>query len=390
MKKMILTMIAAVLLSVGISWTCFGTGGNRNMEVSVLDGKIIVSTFGDFGGKDWIGIYKPGETPGTETASIVWWYTGEKGGTVTLPDDMGKVNANRADEFIDGGKLRPGEYVIIALADDGYGRIEEIEPEQIVISPNEADIAIDYDASSFIDSEFQQIHWNGSKLNDYENGESPRAALKNILDPDGIFDDAVGKGLTLKLEGWVGFEQDIVAFGSIVNSTVAWSDAFDKGSNSDIRSEDKGGRYAKQYSVEIDISGLTGEYTAGVIAALADGTLVKLNSTAEPEKNTFISFIGPEPKVTATPEVTPTPTPGATDAATDAPSTAPTDQPPVNTDVPATEAPTDAADDETPSGGTGDNDSRGEKGPFIWVIVGIIAVLLIAGAAILIVKGKKK
>ena len=49
MKKMILTMIAAVLLSVGISWTCFGTGGNRNMEVSVLDGKIIVITFGDFG-----------------------------------------------------------------------------------------------------------------------------------------------------------------------------------------------------------------------------------------------------------------------------------------------------------------------------------------------------
>ena len=299
MKRFFLIILGIAVVLSGMYGFNTARAEDRSMEVSVIDGKIIVTSSGDFGIKDWIGIYKPGEGPGTETASLVWWYTGGNGGTVTLPDDVSRIYNNRLDEFISDGKIIPGEYKIFALADDGYELIEEISPVEITVGPAEADIAIDYDASSFIGSEFRQIYWNGEKFNNYEGGEKPAVALAGILNADGKVDDAGGTGVKLGLAGWVGFEQDIVAFGSIVNDAVIWSDAFDKGTDNDIKSEDKGGRFARKYEVEIDLSKLTGEYTAGVIVALSDGTLVKLNSTASPAENTFISFIGPDKDNTA-------------------------------------------------------------------------------------------
>ncbi|MBR7077426.1 MAG: hypothetical protein IKI41_01630, partial [Clostridia bacterium] len=63
--------------------------------------------------------------------------------------------------------------------------------------------------------------------------------------------------------------------------------AFDKGAKSDH------GEFAKQFSVTVDISKYVNDYEVGVCAKLADGTVVLLNSTAAPEKNTFIKFAGP-------------------------------------------------------------------------------------------------
>ncbi len=154
-------------------------------------------------------------------------------------------------------------------------------------------LTADYDESSVVGSEFQQIYWNGVKFNNYEGGETPLAALKTILNGDGRVDDAGGSGASLGLEGWVGFDKEIVEFGAVVNDTISWSKDFDKGSDSAITAADKGGQNAKYYKVDVDITKMTGYYSIGVAAKLADGTVVKLNSKANEELNTFILFIGP-------------------------------------------------------------------------------------------------
>lgn len=156
------------------------------------------------------------------------------------------------------------------------------------------EIVIDYDAGPYVGSEFRQIYWNGFAFNNYEGGEAPWTALAPILTNDGYVDDRGGSGQTLGLEGWVGFDQAITAFGAMINGDIEWDESFDKGSSAEIKSDDKGGRYAKFYSVNIDISKARNRYTAGVAVALADGTVVKLNSTDYPEANTFISFLGIE------------------------------------------------------------------------------------------------
>ena len=156
------------------------------------------------------------------------------------------------------------------------------------------EMVIDYDAGPYVGSEFRQIYWNGFAFNNYEGGEAPWTALAPILTNDGYVDDRGGSGQTLGLEGWVGFDQAITAFGAMINGDIEWDESFDKGSSAEIKSDDKGGRYAKFYSVNIDISKARNRYTAGVAVALADGTVVKLNSTDYPEANTFISFLGIE------------------------------------------------------------------------------------------------
>ncbi len=299
MKKVIIVLLGICMIMTAIAGTRTVRAADYSLEVSVLDGKMIIDADGDFGDKDWIGIYKQGESPDPNNGgvgSIVWWYINEFPDTVTIPDDVDSLTKNeRFGEFIVDGKIVPGAYSVIAMENDGYNMIGELEPVTVNIESSEAENAVDYDASSYEGMEFQQIYWNGIKFNNYEGGESPLTALGTILTPDGVVDDAGGSGVSLGLAGWVGFDQEIVAFGSIVNGNITWNDAFDLGTNDTIKAEDKGGKYAKQFKVDIDISTIYGNYTAGVVAGLADGTTVKLNSTSNPENNTFISFIGPVP-----------------------------------------------------------------------------------------------
>lgn len=298
MKKLIPVILGIVVLLTAMAGTGIARAEDQSLEVSVIDGKMIVTVSGDFGGTDWIGIYKEGESADPNNggiASLVWWYVNEMKNTVTLPDDVKSIRNNRIDEFIADGKIISGSYTVICMADDGYELKDGMDPVTVNIEAPEADSAIDYDASSFAGIEFQQIYWNGNKFNNYEGGETPLAALGNVLNPEGRVEDRGGSGTSLGFEGWVGFDQQIVAFGSIVNDTVIWNDEFDLGTNDAIKAEEKGGKYAKQFRVDIDISKATGNYTAGVVVALADGTVVKLNSSANPEDSTFVSFIGPDP-----------------------------------------------------------------------------------------------
>ena len=396
MKKLIPIILGLAVLLTATAGTGIVRAEDQSLEVSVIGGKMIVTVGGDFEDKDWIGIYKEGESVDPNNggiASLVWWYVNEMPDTVTLPDDANALKHNRLGEFIADGNIVPGTYTVMALANDGYELIDDIDPVTVNVEAPEADLSVDYDASSYEGMEFQQIYWNGNKLNDYAGGESPLSALGKSLDPEGRFSYDAGSGISLGLEGWVGFDQEIVAFGSIVNDDVTWSDAFDLGSDSTIKAEDKGGRFAKRFKVDIDVSQLTGDYTAGVIAALADGTMVKFNSSASPEKNTFISFtcIQPAPVETATPEPTAEPTQLP---ATAEPTAAPTD-------APATEnggATSDhqAATDVHDNGGndnSGDNNEvPGKKGLGTGAIIGIVCGAVVLAAAIIagVIIAKKK
>ena len=57
--------------------------------------------------KDWIGIYKKGETPGKGSYSTDWKYVNSSSGTVTLKAD------------------KPGEYFAVLFSNDGYTEITE-------------------------------------------------------------------------------------------------------------------------------------------------------------------------------------------------------------------------------------------------------------------------
>ena len=87
---------------------------------------------GDFGYTDWIGVYPEGKTEGDYSNATYWWYVGEEGGTWTLPDDAAALEVfgdnriyNAAGED---GKLVPGRYKAIVLANDGYFPLDDMDP----------------------------------------------------------------------------------------------------------------------------------------------------------------------------------------------------------------------------------------------------------------------
>ncbi len=101
------------------------------LEAEISDGKIVINVTGKFGEKDWIGVYKSGETPG-DTASILYFYVDAEGGTYTLPVD-GQV-VNRPDELFDAeGNLIAGDYVVYLFANDGYELVNGTEGVELTV-----------------------------------------------------------------------------------------------------------------------------------------------------------------------------------------------------------------------------------------------------------------
>jgi hypothetical protein len=403
MKKLTSILICVSIVLALCAATAFA---DCEINVTRLDGGFSVEVTGEFGDKDWVGIYKAGESYGTgagNVPSLVWWYVSEIQGPLSFPEDASRVRQNRLDEFVADGDVIPGDYVIYVLSNDGYELLDEWAFREVTVEVSDHKLAIDYDASSYIGSEFRQILWNGEKYNDYEGGETPAAAIRKAQ-TEGEYVDVRDGGLkTLCFEGWVGFDQDIVAFGSMLNGRIVWDDSFNAGSDETIRSEDKGGQYAKKYSVSVDLEHVYGRYTVGVAAALADGTVVKLNSS-DKSLNTFITFEGPErpapteapatstPAPTATPELSPTDVPATSAPATDGPSD-PTGGNATDssdaTGAPATAEP-GATDDNSGNGGTDDTSEK--KGPGAGLVIGIAAgaAAVVLAAVVLAVTKKKK
>ena len=95
-------------------------------------GKLVVTATGEFGEKDWIGVYADGTTPGGDGASLVWWYVGANGGTFEVPFD-GMNENNRAALLNDDGTVKAGKFVVYLLANDGYGLVEGTEGNTITV-----------------------------------------------------------------------------------------------------------------------------------------------------------------------------------------------------------------------------------------------------------------
>ena len=158
MKKFVTIRGAAVLffalLFTALSLVPVLAGSTKSLfgdviTVSYSGGYVTVKVEGNFTATDWIGIYKKGETPGTDangvsTASIIWWYIGKFGSEVTYPEENPgeKVVAGRTVETVDGKKnspLKPGTYEVIAMVEDGYNIMPGTE--RIEFTVTEEDIA---------------------------------------------------------------------------------------------------------------------------------------------------------------------------------------------------------------------------------------------------------
>ena len=95
-------------------------------------GKLVVTATGEFGDKDWIGVYADGNTPGGSVGSLVWWYVGANGGTFEVPFD-GMGENDRAALLNDDGTVKAGKFVVYLLANDGYDIVEGTEGIDITV-----------------------------------------------------------------------------------------------------------------------------------------------------------------------------------------------------------------------------------------------------------------
>ena len=118
-----------------INYKCMPEEAPAQAEVTAEvndEGKLVVTVTGEFGDKDWIGIYADGNTPGGSAASLVWWYVGANGGTFELPFE-GMSENDRAALLNDDGTVKAGKFVIYLLANDGYDLVEGTEGVEIVV-----------------------------------------------------------------------------------------------------------------------------------------------------------------------------------------------------------------------------------------------------------------
>ena len=89
-----------------------------------VDENVLVTARG--AGKDWVGVYKRGETPGG-ARSICWYYVAQgghaSGDTVGLHDSNPDLEVGRSELF----PLPEGEYSVFLLRDDGYEQAARVD-----------------------------------------------------------------------------------------------------------------------------------------------------------------------------------------------------------------------------------------------------------------------
>ena len=139
MKKALSLLLVLALVLGAFGFTAFADELEVEEEptftVGSEPGMMTIVIKGDFDEKDWVGIYKAGETTDPDNGgmpSLVWWYLGENGCEVQLPATE-DVFYNRYDEFILNGMIIPGEYMVAVLANDGYEPKEGYESKFIKV-----------------------------------------------------------------------------------------------------------------------------------------------------------------------------------------------------------------------------------------------------------------
>lgn len=107
--------------------------GTLSMDRTVVDRgePLTIRYTGAQGGKDWIGIYRVGETPQKGTNAWKWGYVADMpNGTITLTDE-----SEGRKEYPRLADLAPGDYYIAFLLNDGYTEHAARFPFQIVDKP---------------------------------------------------------------------------------------------------------------------------------------------------------------------------------------------------------------------------------------------------------------
>ena len=118
-----------------VNYSCIPEEAPAQAEVTAVvndEGKLVVTVTGEFGDKDWIGIYAEGNTPGGSVGSLVWWYVGANGGTFEVPFE-GMGENDRAALLNDDGTVKAGKFVVYLLANDGYDVVEGTEGIEVTV-----------------------------------------------------------------------------------------------------------------------------------------------------------------------------------------------------------------------------------------------------------------
>ncbi|MBQ3708418.1 MAG: metallophosphoesterase [Clostridia bacterium] len=82
--------------------------------------EILVTAYGS--GKDWVGIYARGETPGSP-ASIYWYYVAED----AEPGDPVSIRKTRSNNRVEYASLPGGAYTVFLLLNDGYTVADSVD-----------------------------------------------------------------------------------------------------------------------------------------------------------------------------------------------------------------------------------------------------------------------
>ena len=121
MKKLItVLLLLTVLLTLAVAASAAEKYLTLPKTVYGQNEDILVTASGE--GKDWVGIYAKGETPGNP-ASIYWYYVAED----AEPGEAVDIREQRSNNRPEYDMLPPGEYTVWLLLNDGYDPFDSID-----------------------------------------------------------------------------------------------------------------------------------------------------------------------------------------------------------------------------------------------------------------------
>ncbi len=126
MKRNILRLLSVLLLAAAAAFCLAVSASAAERSLSLpkteygQNENILVTAYGE--GKDWVGIYARGETPGNP-ASIYWYYVAED----AEPGEAVDIRETRSNNRAEYDMLPPGEYTVWLLLDDGYEPYDSID-----------------------------------------------------------------------------------------------------------------------------------------------------------------------------------------------------------------------------------------------------------------------
>ena len=123
-SKLSLTLTVLLVLTALVCLSVSASAAEKSLSLPKTEyaqnEDILVTAYGE--GKDWVGIYAKGETPGNP-ASIYWYYVAED----AEPGEAVDIRLQRSNNRPEYDMLPPGEYTVWLLLDDGYEPFDSID-----------------------------------------------------------------------------------------------------------------------------------------------------------------------------------------------------------------------------------------------------------------------